>query len=60
MKKLILIILIICSCSNSSTNSKFIEEFISKNPLLLESLKKNDIQVKLTVICENESFSEFE
>ena len=40
--------------------SKFIEEFISKNPLLLESLKKNEIQVKLTVIDENEIFSEYE
>ena len=60
MKKLILIILILGSCYNSSTNSKFIEEFISKNPLLLESLKKNEIQVKLTVIDENEIFSEYE
>ena len=60
MKKLILIVLILVSCYNSSTNSKFIEEFISNNPLLLESLKKNEIQVKLTVIDENESFSEYE
>ena len=60
MKKLILIILILGSCYNSSTNSKFIEEFISENPLLLESLKKNEIQVKLTVIDENEIFSEYE
>ena len=60
MKKLIFIVLIInLSCTNSS-DQQFINRFVAGNAKLLNTIKSNDIQVKLTVIDSIENFIEYE
>ena len=50
MKKLIFILLIINLGCSSSSDQQFINRFVTGNAKLLNTIKNNDIQVKLTVI----------
>ena len=50
MKKLIFILLIINLGCSSSSDQQFINRFVAGNAKLLNTIKNNDIQVKLTVI----------
>ena len=59
MNKLILILLIInLSCTNSG-DQQFINRFVAGNAKLLNTIKNNNIQVKLTVIDSTENFIEY-
>ena len=60
MKKLILVFLILNLGCKTSRDSQFTSEFVNSNPKLLNTLKENDIQVKLTVIDVNNNFIEYE
>ena len=60
MKKLIFILLIInLNCTNSG-DKQFINRFVAGNAKLLNTIKNNNIQVKLTVIDSTENFIEYE
>ena len=60
MKKFIFIVLIInLSCSPSS-DQQFINRFVDGNAKLLNTIKDNDIQIKLTVIDSIGNFFEYE
>ena len=60
MKKLIFILLIINLGCAASSDHQFINRFISGNAKLLNTIKNNDIHIKLTVIDSNENFVEYE
>ena len=60
MKKLIFILLIINLGCSSSSDQQFINRFVTGNAKLLNTIKNNDIQVKLTVIDSIENFIEYE
>ena len=60
MKKLIIILLIINLGCSSSGDQQFINRFVAGNPKLLNTIKNNDIQIKLTVIDSSENFIEYE
>ena len=60
MKKLIFILLIINLGCSPSSDQQFINRFVAGNEKLLNTIKNNNIQVKLTVIDSTENFIEFE
>jgi len=60
MKKLIFILLIINLGCSSSSDQQFINRFVAGNEKLLNTIKNNNIQVKLTVIDSTENFIEYE
>jgi len=60
MKKLIFILLIINLGCSSSSDQQFINRFVAGNAKLLNTIKNNNIQVKLTVIDSTENFIEYE
>ena len=60
MKKLIFILLIINLGCSSSNDLQFINRFVTGNTKLLNTIKNNNIQVKLTVIDSTENFIEYE
>ena len=60
MKKLIFILLIINLGCSSSSDQQFINRFVAGNAKLLNTIKNNNIQVKLTVINSTENFIEYE
>ena len=60
MKKLIFILLFLNLGCTASGDQQFINRFIAGNTKLLNTIKGNDIQVKLTVIDSIENFSEYE
>ena len=60
MKKLIFILLIINLSCTTSGDQQFINRFVVGNTKLLNIIKNNDVQVKLTVIDSTENFIEYE
>ena len=60
MKKFIFIVLIINLSCSPSCDQQFINKFVDGNAKLLNTIKDNDIQIKLTVIDSIGNFFEYE